>query len=49
LVKKLQSELNIWFLNDGTIAGSADDVMTDFSTIVREGRSLGLKVSKRKM
>jgi hypothetical protein len=48
LVKKLKSELNSWFLDDGTIWGSADDVMTDFSTIVREGRSLGLKVNEPK-
>ena len=34
LVSELASELNVWYLDDGALAGRPDQVRTDFETII---------------
>ena len=45
LTKSLSSPLNIWYLDDGTIGGSADDVFNDFVTIITSSSTLGLELN----
>ena len=44
----LKSELNIWYLDDGTLAGSYQDVLDDFGKVIKEGSKLGLKINPDK-
>ena len=44
----LKSELNIWYLDDGTLAGSYQDVLDDFGKVIEEGSKLGLKINPDK-
>ena len=48
VVSQLKSELCVWYLDDSTIGGPAEDVKHDLEVIVREGAALGLHLNERK-
>ena len=48
LVSQLKSELCLWYLDDTTIGGPAEDVKHDLEVIVCEGAALGLHLNERK-
>ena len=48
LISKLTSDLNVWYLDDGTLAGHPDIVRADFEKIIAAQDSLGLKVNQKK-
>ena len=48
LVSRLTSELNMWYLDDGTLAGNPESVRSDFEAIIAAQDSLGLKVNVSK-
>ena len=48
LTKSLLSPLNVWYLDDGTLGGSADEVFEDFNTILRCYPQLGLELNMAK-
>ena len=45
LITSMVSELNVWYLDDGTLAGKPDAVRSDFEAIIASQESLGLKVN----
>ena len=47
-MSKLQSELVLFYLDDGTIAGSLQDVLTDLRMIELEAFKLGLELNHSK-
>ena len=40
LINECKSELNIWYLDDGTVAGNAEDVLSDFNKIINAKETL---------
>ena len=48
LILSLGSELNLWYLDDGCIAGDPDTVLKDFSKIIDAHATTGLKVKPSK-
>ena len=48
LMKSCASELNVFYLDDGTLAGPPDVVKSDFAKIIEESRALGLEVNDEK-
>ena len=48
LVKKLSSELKIFYLDDGLIGGSTSDVLEDIRLIQREAARIGLQLNLSK-
>ena len=48
IVKKLKSDLNIWYLDDGTIAGDIETVLNDYREITKALESHGLAVNPTK-
>ena len=48
LISQLSSDLNVWYLDDGTLAGHPDHVRADFKKIIAAQSSLGLKVNLNK-
>ena len=48
LVSQLQSELCVWYLDDGTVGGAVDDIKHDLEMVEREGAALGLQLNQRK-
>ena len=48
LVQQLQSEFNVFFLDDGTLGGSLEGVLEDFSTVERMTGELGLQLNRDK-
>ena len=48
MVERLQSPLNSWFLDDGTLAGNPNTVEADLRIIREEGQRLGLQLSEGK-
>ena len=47
-MSQLKSELCVWYLDDSTIGGPAEDVKHDLEVIVCEGAALGLHLNERK-
>lgn len=48
VTEALSSELNIWFLDDGTLAGTTESLLEDISKIKDMGESLGLSLNPSK-
>ena len=48
LASSLLSKVNIWYLDDGTIGGSTEEVVRDFNTILQSSSSLGLELNVSK-
>ena len=44
----MKSEFNVWYLDDGTIAGDADVLLRDFELVKREGPNIGLLLNESK-
>ena len=48
LASSLSSKVNIWYLDDGTIGGSTEEVVRDFNTILQSSSSFGLELNESK-
>ncbi|KAG0715538.1 Retrotransposable element SLACS protein [Chionoecetes opilio] len=48
IIQNLHSPLGLWYLDDGTLAGTADSVSTDIATLVPALQRIGLKVNSQK-
>jgi hypothetical protein len=48
LVLKLQSEFNVWYMDDGTLGDEIDILLSDFRTIINEGPNYGLHLNEIK-
>lgn len=48
LIQNLKSELNMWYLDDGSICDDPDIVFNDFNTILNESKKLGLEINPSK-
>ena len=48
LIQNLKSELNVWYLDDGTVCDDPDIVYNDFKTIINESENLGLHINPSK-
>lgn len=48
IISQLQSELNIWYLDDGTIGGTAASVKADLDTILKRFSEIGLTLNSNK-
>ena len=48
LISGLSSDLNIWYLDDGTISGKIEDVLSDLKSIIQLSPSLGLELNASK-
>ena len=48
LINSLESELNLWYLDDGTLGGVEDIVYDDFKKIIDARESTGLEINDNK-
>lgn len=48
VVEAVQTEFNMWYLDDGTIADSPEEVLTAFETVRRMGTDVGLHLNEAK-
>jgi len=48
LAKRMVSELNLWYLDDGTIGGELSDILHDLDTVRRVGPTIGLLLNENK-
>jgi hypothetical protein len=48
IVKKMKSNLNVWYLDDGTIAGNTQTVLEDYQEILKALESHGLAINPTK-
>ncbi|GAU96871.1 hypothetical protein RvY_08245 [Ramazzottius varieornatus] len=48
LIQKLTSPLNVWYLDDGTIGGKIETVLSDLQVVISEGWKLGLELNSAK-
>jgi len=48
LAKCMTAELNVWYLDDGTIGGDVDTLIKDLCTVREVGRSIGLLLNENK-
>jgi hypothetical protein len=44
-IEKLSSQLNVWYLDDGALGGSAESVLKDLETIIVEFEKIGLSLN----
>ena len=48
LISQLQSELCLFYLDDGTLGGSVEDLQHDLEVVERLGAGIGLQLNRRK-
>ena len=48
IVSSLNSDINLWYLDDGTIAGDPTTVFNDYKKIISESSALGLSLNFKK-
>ena len=48
LATSLSSNLNVWYLDDGTVGGEVDQVLADFHSVMQLAPSLGLQLNTAK-
>ena len=48
VIKKMKSNLNVWYLDDGTLAGDVDTVLEDYRQILSALKIHGLEVNPTK-
>ena len=48
LINRLQSNFNVWYMDDGTIGDHADVLLNDFQLLIAGGKNLGLTVNTAK-
>lgn len=47
-LKTLNLDLNLWYLDDGTVAGKPEDVLKAFNVIIAKANEIGLELNYRK-
>jgi hypothetical protein len=45
IILSLNSELNIWYLDDGTLADYPEVVLSDFKKVINLSRKIGLELN----
>jgi hypothetical protein len=45
IIRKMKSPMNIWYLDDGTLGGDLQTVLSDFHTLLSESANIGLEVN----
>lgn len=45
MTRALQSELNIWYLDDGSLGGNPDTVLEDLKTVIQMAAAIGLRLN----
>uniref|UniRef100_A0A8D9A4C8 Reverse transcriptase domain-containing protein n=1 Tax=Cacopsylla melanoneura TaxID=428564 RepID=A0A8D9A4C8_9HEMI len=48
IVRMLKSKLNLFYLDDGTLAGDPKTVLEDVNTLIRESKKIGLTINPTK-
>jgi hypothetical protein len=48
LARLMKSQLNLWYMDDGSLGGEVDVLIEDFETVRRIGRAIGLLVNDQK-
>ena len=48
LTQSMASPLNTWYLDDGTVGGSVEVVLTDLELVIQKGREVGLDLNLAK-
>ena len=48
IVQRLRSEVHMFYLDDGTLGGSLDDILCDLQTVEHEAGELGLQLNRGK-
>jgi hypothetical protein len=48
IIKKINTKLNVWYLDDGTIGDTIENVLSNLSLVVTEAKKIGLEVNKAK-
>lgn len=48
MLLKLQSELKVFYLDDGTLSGNLEDVLCEFQLVEREAADLGFQLNHTK-
>ena len=48
LTRSLVSPFNVWYLDDGTVGGDIDSVLSDLQTVIDEGSKLSLELNTAK-
>jgi len=48
LTRNISSELNLWFLDDGSVGGHMDILIRDFQTVRQQASELWLIVNEAK-
>lgn len=48
IIETLASELNLWYLDDGTLGGDPETILNDFQNIIEKCKAFGLEVNPSK-
>ena len=48
IIRQLNSEFNVWYLDDGTLGGKVDTVLGDFSFLQNKFQEIGLNLNYSK-
>jgi len=48
IVNMLKCPLNLWYMDDGCLGGTENEVLNDFNTLVTESNKIGLSINKSK-
>lgn len=48
IIENLLSELNIWYLDDGTLGGDPETILNDLKYIIQECKKIGLEINPAK-
>lgn len=48
IILQTKTELNLWYLDDGTIAGSSQNVLDAFNQIKESSEAIGLQINQKK-
>lgn len=48
IINSLKSDLNLWYLDDGTLCGDKDTVLNDFNFIIKNCERVGLEINFKK-
>lgn len=48
IIEKLNSQLNVWFLDDGILAGPKQNVLDDLASVIQEFQKIGLCLNSSK-
>ncbi len=48
IINSLESELNVWYLDDGTLCDNPDKVLADFKNLIEQSKRIGLEINPSK-